>query len=117
MRVLPNRLDRKLGAYVYGFVHHGYTEMNASEIARHNELDETCLRSAAQRGTVKSTTLALPNRVARTAEDWQVSQGISRYQQSQADVVRAAKNVLAWKEYLPNDCVKAMVASGWHFRV
>lgn len=116
--MLPNRLDRKLGAYVCSFVQDGYTEMNANEIVRHNELDETCVRSAAQgRGTVKSTTLALPSRVARTAGDWRVAQGISRYQQSQADVVRAAKNVLEWKEYLPNDCVKAMVASGWHFTV
>jgi hypothetical protein len=120
------------------FVRHGDTEMNAGEGVRHSGLEkshETSLRSDGRvRGTVKSATFALPGRAMRNAEDWRVEHGIysgraiqaaaiavnarsSRYKRRQADVVRAAKIVLEWKEYLPDDCVKAMVASGWHFAV
>jgi hypothetical protein len=135
---LPNRLDSGLSAYVYGFVQHGYTEMNASEAVRRNSLEknnETFLRSATQvRSTVQSATLAVPGGVVRSAEDRLVEQGIhsrqdiqasaialdersARYQRSQADVDRAAKNILEWKKYLPDDCINAMVARDWHFTV
>jgi hypothetical protein len=99
-------------------------------LAKHRE---TFPRRAAQvGGTVRSTTFTLPVRVFRTADSWRVEEGIdnriqgaavamevrsSRYQRGQAHVVRAAKIVLEWREYLPDDCVKAMVASGWHFTV
>jgi hypothetical protein len=28
---------------------------------------------------------------------------------------RAAQNIAAWREYLPEDCVAAMIADGWHW--
>jgi len=112
--------------------------MNVGDEVRQDHLenhDLTLLRSAGQvRGTAKSTAPALPDRAVRNAEDWRVAQGIhsrqgvqaaaiamdvrsSRYQQSHADIVRASKNVAEWEQYLPEDCVKAMVAGGWHFTV
>ena len=30
-----------------------------------------------------------------------------------ADVVRSENNVLQWMSYLPEDCIKTMVAMGW----
>ena len=108
------------------------------DVVPHDDLEkinETFLRSAAQVcDTVKSAMPVLPGRAVRNAEDWQVRPGIqspqgiqasavtmdvrsSRYRRSHADVVRAAKNLAEWKQYLPSDCVKAMVASGWHFTV
>jgi hypothetical protein len=116
----------------------GYVQMKLGEMVRHDGLESdglTLLRSAGQvRGTAKSTAPALPGRAVRNAGDWQVAQGIhsrqgtqaaaiamdirsSRYQQTHADIVRASKNVVEWEKYLPEDCVKAMVASGWHFTV
>ena|ERR1700720_66511 len=112
--------------------------MNAGEVVRHNGLEkdnETFLRSATQvRSTVRSATPAFSGRVIRNAEDRLAEQGVhsrqgiqaaaiamngrsARYQRSRADVDRAAKIVLEWKEYLPDDCINAMVARDWHFTV
>jgi hypothetical protein len=112
--------------------------MNTREVVQLDSLAkhiETFPRRAAQvGGTVRSTTFTLPVRVFRTADSWRVEGRVhnrrsilgaavamdvmsSRYQRGQADVVRAAKIVFEWREYLPDDCVKAMVASGWHFTV
>jgi hypothetical protein len=112
--------------------------MNASEVVQPGIVannSETFWRSTAQVGrTVRSTSLTLSGRTFRNVNDWRVEEAVhsrrsfqaaaravdvpsSRFLRSQSDVVRAAKNVLAWKEYLPDDCVKAMVASGWHFTV
>jgi hypothetical protein len=30
-----------------------------------------------------------------------------------ADVARSEENILQWTSYLPEDCVKAMIAMGW----
>jgi hypothetical protein len=30
-----------------------------------------------------------------------------------ADVARSEENILQWRSYLPEDCVKAMIAMGW----
>jgi hypothetical protein len=30
-----------------------------------------------------------------------------------ADVARSEENILQWMSYLPEDCVKAMMAMGW----
>jgi hypothetical protein len=30
------------------------------------------------------------------------------------DSARAAENIAAWRKYLPEDCVNAMVKAGWH---
>ena len=32
---------------------------------------------------------------------------------SDADVVRSEINILQWMSYLPEDCIKAMIAMGW----
>jgi hypothetical protein len=115
---------------------YGYANMNTSEVVQPDILakhSETFPRRAAQAGgTARSKTSTLPVRVFRTADGWRVEEGIhnrrsiqgaavdarnSRDQRGQADVVRAATIVLEWREYLPDDCVKAMVASGWHFTV
>ena len=29
------------------------------------------------------------------------------------DAARSEQNILQWKSYLPEDCVKAMIAMGW----
>jgi hypothetical protein len=82
--------------------------MNTSEVVQPDILakhSETFPRRAAQVGGTVSIQGAAVD--ARN----------SRYQRGQADVVRAATIVLEWREYLPDDCVKAMVASGWHFTV
>jgi hypothetical protein len=80
--------------------------MNTMEVVQPDILakhSETFPRRAAQvGGTVGSTPFTLPVRAFRAAH---------------ADVVRAAQIILEWREYLPDDCVKAMVASGWHFTV
>jgi hypothetical protein len=34
-------------------------------------------------------------------------------QGSDADVVRSESNILQWMSYLPEDCIKAMIAMGW----
>jgi hypothetical protein len=101
--------------------------MNTMEVVQPDILakhGETFPRRAAQvGGTVRSTPFTLPVRVFRTADSGRVEAGIrnrrsiSRYQRGHADVVRAAQIVLEWREYWPDDCVKAMVASGWHFTV
>jgi hypothetical protein len=110
--------------------------MNTMEVVQPDILakhSETFPRRAAQvGGTVRSTPFTLPVRAFRTADSWRVEEGIrnhrsiqgaamdgrsSRYQRGHADVVRAAQIILEWREYLPDDCVKAMVASGWHFTV
>ena len=88
-------------------------------LAKHSE---TFPRRAAQvGGTVGSTPFTLPVRAFRTADSWRVEEGIRNRRSIQgaarADVVRAAQIILEWREYLPDDCVKAMVASGWHFTV
>jgi hypothetical protein len=86
------------------------------------------------RSTVETTTLVMPGRAVRNAEDSLVEreahsrQGSqhaaiatdlrsARNRQSQADVVRAAKNLSEWGKYLPNNCIRAMVARGLHFTV
>jgi hypothetical protein len=33
------------------------------------------------------------------------------------DSARAAENIAEWREYLPEDCVNAMVKVGWHSTV
>jgi hypothetical protein len=113
--------------------------MNASEVVRHYGLkkthDETFRRSAMQiRSTVQSATLVMPGRAVRSTDDLQVDrearsrqaiqhaaiatdQRSARYRRSQSDVVGAAKNLSEWRKYLPDDCIKAMVAKGWHFTV
>jgi hypothetical protein len=108
--------------------------MNPHEVVPHNgheKNNETFLSGAAQVcGTVKPEIRILPGRMVRNADDWQVEPGIHSRQgiqaaaiamdvsrRSQADVVRAAKNLSEWKKYLPADCIKAMVARGWHFTV
>jgi hypothetical protein len=30
-----------------------------------------------------------------------------------ADVARSEENILRWRSYLPEDCVKTMIAMGW----
>ncbi len=125
-----------LGAYTESVAQHGYTEMNPTDVVIYNSLwknNAAFLGSTAQ-VTVKSPTLVLPRRGARNAEDLRAVGGLhdrqgisaaavtvdvrnSRYQRRQADIVRASKNLSEWKKYLPADCVKAMVASGWHFTV
>jgi len=32
-----------------------------------------------------------------------------------ADAKRSVKNILQWNTYLPTDCVRAMVRSGWDY--
>jgi hypothetical protein len=32
---------------------------------------------------------------------------------SDADLARSEENILQWTSYLPEDCVKAMIAMGW----
>ena len=32
---------------------------------------------------------------------------------SDADVVRSENNILQWMSYLPEDCIRAMIAMGW----
>ena len=32
---------------------------------------------------------------------------------SDVDAARSEQNILQWKSYLPEDCVKAMIAMGW----
>jgi hypothetical protein len=112
--------------------------MNIPEVVRRNGLEknnDAFLRSAAQvHGTVNFATPVVLGRAVRNAEDWQVEPGVrsrqgiqaaaiamdvrsSRYRRSQADVVRASKNLAEWKKYLPGDCIKAMVVRGWHFTV
>jgi hypothetical protein len=112
--------------------------MNASEVVQPGIVannSETLRRSTAQVGrTAKSTSLTLAGRMFRNVNDWRVEEAVygrrsfqaaaiaadvtsSRFLRSQSNVVRAAKNVLEWKEYLPDDCVNAMVARGWHFTV
>jgi hypothetical protein len=111
--------------------------MDASEVVQPGSVannSETLPSSIAVGRTVKSTSLTLAGRMFRNVNDWRVEEAVhrrrsfqaaaiavdvtsSRFLQSQSNVVRAAKNVLEWKEYLPDDCVKAMVASGWHFTV
>jgi hypothetical protein len=33
------------------------------------------------------------------------------------DDPRALANIAQWREYLPDDCVEAMIKDGWHRRV
>ena len=112
--------------------------MNASEVVQPGigaNNSEILWRTTARVGrTVRSTSLTLSGRMFRNVNDWRVEEAVrrrrsfqaaavavdvtsSRFLRSQSNVVRAAKNVLEWKEYLPDDCVKAMMASGWHFTV
>ncbi len=30
------------------------------------------------------------------------------------DSARAAENIVTWRSYLPEDCVKTMISMGWH---
>ena len=32
---------------------------------------------------------------------------------SDADVLRSENNIFEWMSYLPEDCIKAMIAMGW----
>jgi hypothetical protein len=32
-----------------------------------------------------------------------------------AATARAAANIAAWREYLPEDCITAMISDGWHW--
>jgi hypothetical protein len=32
---------------------------------------------------------------------------------SEPEPTHSAKNILLWKSYLPNDCVKSMITMGW----
>ena len=32
---------------------------------------------------------------------------------SEPESTHSAKNILLWKSYLPNDCVKSMITMGW----
>lgn len=90
-------------------------------LAKHSEIFTR--RAVQVGGAVRSTPFTLPVRVFHIADSGRVEAGIhnrgsiSRYQRGQAEVVRAANIVLEWREYLPDDCVKAMIASGWHFTV
>jgi hypothetical protein len=34
-----------------------------------------------------------------------------------ADTARADQNVAEWRQYLPEDCVNAMIKNGWHHTV
>jgi hypothetical protein len=36
-------------------------------------------------------------------------------EKSGAATLRAAANVIAWRAYLPEDCVAAMIKDGWHW--
>jgi hypothetical protein len=36
---------------------------------------------------------------------------------STAEIARAEQKIAEWLEYLPEDCVAAMIARGWHFSV
>jgi hypothetical protein len=115
---------------------YGYAKMTTSEVVQPDILAKyggSLQKGAAQvGGAVKSATLTLTGRVLRNGDRWRADERIdsrqsfqavaldmrsSRYQRRHADVVRAAGNVLEWKQYLPADCVKAMIASGWHFTV
>ncbi len=33
------------------------------------------------------------------------------------EIARARKNIAEWSEYLPADCVRLMIAQGWHWSV
>jgi hypothetical protein len=115
---------------------YGYTKMTTSEVVQPDVLakySRSLQKGAAQvGGAVESATLTLTGRVLRNGDRWRADERIdsrqtfqavaldvrsSRYQRRHADIVRAAGNVLEWKQYLPADCVKAMIASGWHFTV
>jgi hypothetical protein len=111
--------------------------MPATELERHsldNNYETLPGRSLQAHGSVDSATLVTRGRTARNAEDEHFEQkshtrqsiptaGIAsdltnaRYRRSQADVVRAARNLSEWRKYLPDACIKAMVAGGWHFTV
>lgn len=36
---------------------------------------------------------------------------------SNAEIARAEQKIAEWLEYLPEDCVNAMIERGWHFSV
>jgi hypothetical protein len=36
---------------------------------------------------------------------------------STAEIARAEQKIAEWLEYLPEDCVAAMIERGWHFSV
>jgi len=36
---------------------------------------------------------------------------------STEEIARAEEKIAEWREYLPEDCVKAMIQRGWHFSV
>jgi hypothetical protein len=36
---------------------------------------------------------------------------------STAEIARAEQQIAEWLEYLPEDCVAAMIERGWHFSV
>jgi len=58
------------------------------------------LKSLAE--TVQVTTHASPNRHWLQLVDPELSS-------------RAAHNIAVWRQYLPADCVAAMIADGWHW--
>jgi hypothetical protein len=107
--------------------------MTTSEVVQPDILakySRSLQKGTAQVGdAVKSATLTLTGRVLRNGDRWRADERIdsrqsfqavaldmrsSRYRRRRADVVRAAGNVLEGKQYLPADCVKAMIAMAFH---
>jgi hypothetical protein len=42
---------------------------------------------------------------------------LRRRAQSAEDIARARANIAEWSEYLPEDCVRVMIALGWHLSI
>lgn len=43
--------------------------------------------------------------------------GVRSDLRSTAEIARAEQKIAEWREYLPEDCVAAMIERGWHFSV
>jgi hypothetical protein len=92
---------------------------------------EPSVDAAQIRVEVRDGVVTLAGRVNSYAEKWEAERAARRVSgvktlsvqlfvtltasrtRHDADIARSAKNVLQWMSYLPKDCVKAMVDSGW----
>jgi hypothetical protein len=59
---------------------------------------------------IKSADLGDPFEQRKTAK-------FDEAQPRSEDDARAIANIAQWREYLPADCVEAMIKDGWHRRV
>jgi hypothetical protein len=43
-----------------------------------------------------------------------VADSVDRSALTSTEIAHFARNIAAWREYLPPDCVAAMIRMGWH---